>query len=447
MLKKWKLNLCRFALAVFAVFALPSVAAAESGIESGFAEMLLHVHETHPQLLAARASLDAAGADRREAQSGFYPTAHVRAGASSHITEPGAFGALNGETADIGLSVTQPLYRGGRTTAHLRAAEIFVEIAREHLKETENTVLLEAVAVHIALVREEKDLRLREKNIENLQQHLEAEQLRLDLGAATRTDVNQARARLAGSEAEAQRARGRLETAKARFLRVTGKQPEYRENAALPAAVLTARLPSLSSVETALEAAFEHHPLLRAARLEEEANRAAQRAASGERYPELSLTGQTRRTYSPAFAPGETYQDQSQLGLEAVIPLYSGGAVTARVNRARHDGNRLRMQSRDTEREIAERVAAVWEELKSAKAEKQARRIQLEAEEEALSGTRAEYELGARTALDVLDAERDYLDAGLALLTARHDVVLAEYRLLAATGQMRLDTLSVLATE
>ena len=48
----------------------------------------------------------------------------------------------------------------------------------------------------------------------------------------------------------------------------------------------------------------------------------------------------------------------------------------------------------------------------------------------------------AANALDVLDAEQEKLDAELALLSARHDVILAEFDLLAATGQMTWDVLA-----
>ncbi|MBL1147764.1 MAG: TolC family outer membrane protein [Pseudomonadota bacterium] len=425
-----------------------STAAAQQAVQEsvrkndgGLFAVLEHVHQTHPRLAAERAGLEKADAYIREQKGELLPTLSARASATSSLTEPGAFGSLNGETGDVGFELSQPLYRGGSTMARIREAEDFSEAQSERYRRVENDVLLEAVQAHIALVRDDEHVRLREKNITNLEKHLESENTRFDLGANTATDVNQAKARLAAARAEAQRARGNLAASVADYVRVSGRQPPDISGISLPQAVLADHLPSLATLETALAAAGKISPDILAAQLEESANRQAQRAIKGEYYPAVTLTGQAQRTYKPVFAPGIDYQDQSRIVLEASIPLYKGGRTTARLNQARHDGNKLRMETLDTAREVTRRVTTAWENLQAAKAEADARQVQVDAEALALDGARAEFTLGGRTSLDVLDAEQEKLDAELALLSARHDVILAEFDLLAATGQMTWDVL------
>lgn len=423
---------------ILAALCLPAAASARGG---GLFAVLEHVHLTHPRLLAERAGLDKSAAYLREQQGGLLPELSARTSATGSLTEPGAFGSLNGETGDVGLELSQPLYRGGSTMARIREAEDFAAIQAESYRRAENDVLLEAVQAHIALVRDGGYVGLRESNIVNLEQHLESEKTRFELGANTATDVNQAKARLAAARAEAQRARGDLAATVAGYVRVTGKQPPEIAGMSLPPALLAGHLPSLASLDAALAAAAKISPDILAARLEESANKQAQRAIKGEYYPAVTLTGQAQRTYKPVFAPGIDYQDQSRIVLEASIPLYKGGRTTARLDQARHEGNRLRMQALDTERDVTRRVTAAWENLQAARAEADARQVQVEAEALALDGARAEFQLGGRTSLDVLDAEQEKLDAELALLAARHDVILAEFDLLAATGQMTWEVL------
>lgn len=424
------------------VLAVPVPAALAQGQGGGLFTVLEHVHQTHPRLLAERAGLEKSEAYLREQTGDLLPTLSARASATGSLTEPGAFGSLNGETGDVGLELSQPLYRGGSTMARIREAEDFAQIQEENYRRAENDVLLEAVRAYIALVRDDGRVRLRENNIINLEKHLESEKTRFDLGANTSTDVNRAKARLAATRAEAQRARGDLAAGVADYVRVTGRQPPDTDGISLPRAVLTDYLPALASREAALEAAGKISPDILAAQLEENANKQAQRAIKGEYYPAVTLTGQTQRTFKPVFAPGIDYQDQSRIVLEASIPLYKGGRTTARLDQARHDGNRLRMQVMDARRDVTRRVTTAWENLQTAQAEADARQVQVEAETLALDGVKAEFGLGGRTSLDVLDAEQEKLDAELALLSARHDVILAEFDLLAATGQMTWDVLA-----
>ena len=61
----------------------------------------------------------------------------------------------------------------------------------------------------------------------------------------------------------------------------------------------------------------------------------------------------------------------------------------------------------------------------------------------AFEGTREEARLGARTTLDVLDAEQELLDAEANLISASADVVIASYSVLAAIGELTAEDLNL----
>ena len=58
-------------------------------------------------------------------------------------------------------------------------------------------------------------------------------------------------------------------------------------------------------------------------------------------------------------------------------------------------------------------------------------------------GIREEATLGARTTLDVLDAEQDLLDARAALISAQVDQTIAAYAVLASVGQLTAEALNL----
>ena len=54
----------------------------------------------------------------------------------------------------------------------------------------------------------------------------------------------------------------------------------------------------------------------------------------------------------------------------------------------------------------------------------------------ALEGVRQENEVGARTILDILDAEQELLDAKVNLVRSQRDEIVAGFAVLAAIGQL-----------
>ena len=81
--------------------------------------------------------------------------------------------------------------------------------------------------------------------------------------------------------------------------------------------------------------------------------------------------------------------------------------------------------------------------LQVAKAAKSAAEEQIRATEVALKGVKEEAVLGARTTLDVLNAEKDLLDARVQLISAKVDENLSMYRLLLQIGRLNADFLNL----
>jgi len=86
--------------------------------------------------------------------------------------------------------------------------------------------------------------------------------------------------------------------------------------------------------------------------------------------------------------------------------------------------------------QVKQDVGNAYANLRAARASRDASREAVRAAQVAFEGTREEAKLGARTTLDVLDAEQDLLDAQANLISANADVVIAAYSVLAAIGEL-----------
>jgi outer membrane protein TolC len=88
-------------------------------------------------------------------------------------------------------------------------------------------------------------------------------------------------------------------------------------------------------------------------------------------------------------------------------------------------------------RRAAERESVTaWQGLRTAIAQALSFGEQVRANELALEGVRREQEVGARTILDILDAEQELLDSRVSLVASQTDEVVARHRLLAAVGAL-----------
>jgi len=87
-------------------------------------------------------------------------------------------------------------------------------------------------------------------------------------------------------------------------------------------------------------------------------------------------------------------------------------------------------------RQAREDAISAWEALVTARAQIVAFQQSVRANEIALEGVRQENSVGARTILDVLDAEQELLDTQVSLVVAQRDEVVATFLVLTAVGRM-----------
>ena len=131
------------------------------------------------------------------------------------------------------------------------------------------------------------------------------------------------------------------------------------------------------------------------------------------------------------------------VGLQLSIPLYQGGGEYSQVRQNKQRVRQARDQLEDTNRSVQQVVAASWERLLAATAAIDAFRAEIRANQIALEGVQQEALVGARTVLDVLDAEQALFESQVSLVRAGREEVLASYQLKLAVGQLTVDGLEL----
>jgi outer membrane protein len=94
-------------------------------------------------------------------------------------------------------------------------------------------------------------------------------------------------------------------------------------------------------------------------------------------------------------------------------------------------------------RSVQQAVASAWDRLLAATAAIVALRAEVRANDIALKGVEEENLVGARTVLDVLDAEQELFSSRVNLVRAEREEILASFQLKAAIGELTTEGLGL----
>ncbi len=149
--------------------------------------------------------------------------------------------------------------------------------------------------------------------------------------------------------------------------------------------------------------------------------------------PSVSLTA---RAGLSEEVGDSNYTRTGSVGVGVSGPIYQGGRLSAlrRQAMARRDANRGALHV--TQFRVQQEVGNAYADLRAARAGRESSTEQVRAATVAFRGVREEATLGARTTLDVLNAEQELLNARANLISAEIDVYTAAYSVLAAMGQL-----------
>lgn len=395
-------------------------------------EALVEAYEVNPTLNAERARQRATDEQVPQALSGYRPTVSTSVQAGGRwldSNEAAVAGAQDDAvlTRSYGASIEQPLYRGGQTIAAVRGAENSVRSGRAQLDSVEQTVLLNAVTAYSDVYRDQAVVELNVRNEQRLARQLEATSDRFQVGEVTRTDVSQAEARLARAVAERIGAEGNLARSRAVFRNIVGRMPEK-----LPKPPLPEGLPP--SLDDSNKTALDWNPDVTAAEFSERSALDGVDQVKGELLPTVSLVGRVQRDMDATRSDSRFDTAEALVSLQ--VPLYQAGAVYSRLRERKQQVVQQRRRLDQTQNDAVEGSTRAWNALETAMAAIGSLQKQVQANQLALEGVGKEAEVGARTVLDVLDAEQELLDSEVSLVSAQRDEVVASYQLKSAIGQL-----------
>ena len=405
------------------------------GMAETLPEALASAREFNPTVAAARARAFATGETIPQARAGFLPklSANADGNLQTDARHPSLAADRSTRVGGYDVTVSQPLFDGGRASSNLAVAKANANAEQEAVRIAEQQVMIATVAAYMNVLQNRRLLQNYKDNAALLTKTMLATRSRAKVQEATLADVAQAEAAVAGAKAQVELAQGNLAMSEASFEETVQHRPDRLEN---PPPVNRLLPPSR---DAALQLAQYESPAVNAAILREHAARHAIDRARANLLPTVGLQAGYQRRSDPLAKIGDS--DGFVAKVVVSIPLYDGGASQAQIREAEFNRAAASHQTLATKDQMRTGVANAWSQLTAARAALEAIKLQLLANRKALAGIREEQRIGQRSVLDLLNAQQAVVASQTAREQIFRNLVVAGYTMLALVG--RLDPLTI----
>lgn len=445
-----------FSLSLGLLLMLPAAGAAD----------LLAVYEraltNDPQLREAEANRRAARESRPQAIAALLPQVSASASKTKQdtdstgqfpqeIEQPAGSGnrvvftfvnssASKPETDRWSVDLRQSVFSWANWMALKRASKQVAQAEADYLA-AEQDLAARVAERYFDVLAAQDNVDAQQSAFEAISRQLEQAEKRFEVGLIAITDVQEAKAARDSAAAAVIAAKRQLATAEELLREITA---EKFPRLAKPADTMPLKTPAPATEQEWIEASMRQNLALVSSRLAADIARDNVRAAFGGHLPTLDLTASRSNVDQTAtinFASGNTGErssdtDDTTIALQLNVPIFAGGGTQSRVRQSEYQWQaareRLTRVTRQTERQARDAFLGVQSEISRVQALRQA----LESSQTALKATEAGYEVGTRTAVDVLDARRALVQAQTNYSRSRYDYILNVLRLKQAAGNL-----------
>lgn len=327
----------------------------------------------------------------------------------------------------------------------LRRSSSEVAQAEANYHSAQQNLVLRVAQRYFDVLAAEDNLHAQESANDAITRQLEQAEKRFEVGLIAITDVQEAKAAHDTGTADVIAAKRALASSEELLREVTG---ELYELLARPGEDMPLNSPDPTDESRWVKLSMDQNLALISSHLASDIARDNVHAAFGNHLPSLSLAVTKSNTNisgnrtviqpgDPAVtSPVDSDTDDKALMLQLNVPIFSSGATQSRVRQAeyryRAANERYIRTARETERAARDAYLGVLSEISRVKALKQA----LASSTTALQATEAGYEVGTRTAVDVLQARRTLVQAETNYSRSRYDYLLNVISLKLAAGNL-----------
>ena len=339
-------------------------------------------------------------------------------------------------TSSASAGLTQSIYNRA-DWVRLSQADNTIAQAEAQYRDSEIELMVRTTEAYFEVLRSADAVRVQEALVAADERQLEQSRQRFEVGLVAITDVNDSLAAYDRSRANLITAENDLNNAWEALRRIVGP-------VSVPLARLGDRLPLAppqpNDINIWAETALANNYGIVAAKQAAEAARKNIEIQRSGYYPSLDM--QAGYDIARSGAEFNTDTDSAFVGLNVNIPIYQGGAVASRTRQAGHNFRAAQDRLDQQRRAVINQVKDAFRGILSSISDVKARQAAIVSARSSLESTQAGLEVGTRTQVDVLNAQRQLFQAEFDYLSSRYNYIINGVLLHQATSTLSRDVLA-----
>ena len=395
--------------------------------------------EQDATIRASRAAADSGRERLPQARAGLLPQVSASAGRnfnSLDTTSPnilGELGTINDRyfSDNKSLQLRQPLVNMQRWLQFEQAKSMVAETEATLDRDLQNLVVRVAGAYFEYLMSDEQlELVLAQKKMYT--SLVDAAKKGLAAGSGTRTDIDDAQARLDMASAQELEARQNQDQTR-RQLEVLINQPVASvAKLNVPALKLVGPVPA--SLDEWTSRAEKNSPEIKAMQARLEAARREVSKSQAGHLPTLDAVAQWSNSGSENITRINSRYENKSIGLQLNVPLFSGGYVNSTIRQAVAEQTRAEETLEALRRDLGVRVHKEFRGVSEGVMRVRALEQAVRSADQMMKSTQMSFKAGSRTQLDVLNAQQQYTMALRDLAQARFVYLMSKVKLASLAG-------------
>jgi len=406
-------------------FSSSAVIAAENLELEEAVKLLIEENRT---LKNARQDIDNAEKDEELAVRSYFPTLDLQSSYTKF--DEGQQLLLGGygpdENYSTSISLTQPIWMGGKVSMQKEIAAYGLEIARTEYEKTVEDQIFSLIQAYYGVLQAEGMVEIRQEALDIVNEHLRVVKNNLEAGIAIRRDLLQSQIEQRNAEEELTAARNNLKIARRRLAQLLNYEAQY--SVEKPKTEFDFSLDQDQLFKTAVE----NDPQLMILELNKEIVKLNQKLEGQYYRPNVSLNG----SYD---WQGEEFMDEKSwsMTLGVNVPLYDGGKGGINADKQENELQKLANNRQDLLEnlniEVEDSILTVKENAEKIDLEI----LSLENAAENLEIANKSYEAGVASNTDVIDAQSTYNQAKISLLQSEYEYDIERFRTLYKSGRLK----------
>jgi len=418
---------------ISSVLLLPSLVSAFT-----ISEAVQQTIETNPKIYVKKAVLNSEKELLTREKSGYLPSVDISYSVGRERTRmiANSRNSVTTTIQNVNAAVTENIFEGFKTKSGVKKQRALVLSAEKNVQNVVNNTALDAALSYLNIIKTMYLAKIAKENVAVHKKYLDQIKVRVDAGAARKSDYKQTLSRYENAQSSFYFAEQNYKNAITAFQKVLNIKvnPDTFKNPSIE------HLPS-QNVNELVQLALKNNPELRTKYADIESARATVSQSKAGYYPKVDLKLQSywhKNLNGIIIDATHPYDTEDSYSAQAVVSynIFRGFSDKSIVESNKYKLIEKQSTLADSKRNIVAGIKTAWQTYMSTKEQMIYIKKNITASEETVKDYHEEYNLGRRSIVDLLNIELENNAAKNRLVRTRYNHYIAYYQLLTYTNKL-----------